>query len=221
MEDDKDLSERLRVFLEAEGFTTDCCLNGAVGLEMLKQYQYELIIVDWNLPELTGPEIVKSFRQSGGITPVLFLTGEGDISNKEIGFECGADDYLTKPFNARELLIRLRALMRRTPEYKRNILELGSLKLDLEKKEVEMAGQILTLQRLEYRLLEFFLRNTGRTFNAADLLEKVWPSDSDASIETVRGYIKTLRKKLAAAGESPTIRNIYGLGYKIDLTEED
>ncbi len=217
IEDDLDLSERLRRSLEQQGFTTDVANDGDTGLLMLKQYKYDAAILDWNMPGATGPEIAARFRKDGGTVPLIMLTGESEIKHKEIGFGAGVDDYVTKPFNVKELTLRLNALLRRAPKYRENVLVLGDLKVDVDSSTVHLAGEELTLQRLEFRLLEFFARHPGHTYSAEALLEHVWPADSDASIETVRSYIKTLRKKMAAHAESPTIRNIYGLGYKLDL----
>lgn len=220
IEDEIELAVNLKKMLDDEGFTTDLAHDGLIGAAMLEQYQFDLVIVDWNLPGLQGPEIIEAFRKRGGCTPILMLTGEGDIKNKVVGFESGADDYLTKPFAGKELTLRLKALLRRPLEFKKNILQLGALQLDVDASTASMGEQMLNLQRLEYRLLEFFMRNIGKTYTAEALLDRVWPADSEASVETVRGYIKTLRKKLSAEGPQPSIRNIYGLGYKIDLSDD-
>lgn len=220
IEDEVELAVKLKKLLDEEGFTTDLAHDGLIGAAMLEQYVFDLVIVDWNLPGLQGPEIIQQFRRRGGSTPIIMLTGQDDISNKVVGFESGADDYLTKPFAGRELSLRLKALLRRPVEFKKNILQLGELQLDVDSSTATMAGHTLNLQRLEYRVLEFLMRNVGKTYTAEALLDRVWPADSDASVETVRGYIKTLRKKLGAVAPQPSIRNIYGLGYKIDNTHE-
>lgn len=217
VEDDKDLCRQLKRFLEAETYTVDTALDGEVGLVMLQQYQYELIVLDWHLPFLEGPEIARRYRSRGGNTPILMLTAEGEIESKEKGFEAGADDYLTKPFHTRELAARVKALLRRAPLVTMNVFKIGELELDIERHTVTFQGIDIKLQKLEFGLLEFFMRNQGKVFTVEILLERVWPSFSDASIETVRSYIKTLRKKLLAVGENPTIRNLHGQGYKLDL----
>lgn len=220
IEDEVELAVKLKKLLDEEGFTTDLVHDGLVGAAMLEQYQFDLIIVDWNLPGLQGPEIIEQFRSRGGNTPIIMLTGESDLKNKEVGFEAGADDYLTKPFAGKELILRLKALLRRPVEFKKNVLQLGPLQLDVDASVATVGDEPLNLQRLEYRLLEFLMRNNGKTYTAEMLLDRVWPADSEASVETVRGYIKTLRKKLGAVCSKPCIRNIYGLGYKIDLSNE-
>lgn len=220
VEDDLDLSGRLRKLLETESYIVDIANDGVSGLGMLEQYKYDAIIMDWQLPLMPGPEVVKQFRVSGGETPIIMLTAEADINNKEQGFEAGADDYLTKPFNARELSVRLKALLRRSPLISSSLLTVGSLKLNVEAHTVDFEGVDVKLQRLEFSLLEFLMRNVGKVFTVELLLERVWPADSDASIETVRGYIKTLKKKMLAVSDKPAIRNLHGLGYKLDPMDD-
>lgn len=220
VEDDKDLCRQLQKLLETETYTVDTASDGEGGLAMLEQYMYELIVLDWRLPLMEGPEIARRYRAGGGATPILMLTAEGDIDSKEKGFEAGADDYLTKPFNARELSARVKALLRRSPVLTMNVHKMGELELDLEGRTVTFQGIDVRLQKLEFALLEFLIRNQAKVFTVEVLLERVWPSDSEASIETVRGYIKTLRKKLMAVGDNPTIRNLHGQGYKLDLFDQ-
>ena len=217
VEDDKELCRQLQKLLESQTYTVDTASDGAGGLAMLEQYSYELIVLDWRLPLMEGPEIARRHRARGGATPILMLTAEGDMDSKEKGFEAGVDDYLTKPFDARELVARVKALLRRAPVMTMNVFKIGDLELDVERHTVNFQGIDIKLQKLEFGLLEFLMRNQGKVFTVEVLLERVWPSDSDASIETVRGYIKTLRKKLLAVGENPTIRNLHGQGYKLEL----
>lgn len=217
VEDDNDLCRQLQKLLESETYTVDTASDGEGGSAMLEQYNYELIVLDWRLPLMEGPEIARRYRARGGATPILMLTAEGDIDSKEKGFEAGADDYLTKPFNARELAARVKALLRRSPVMTMNVFKMGELELNLEARTVTFQGTDVRLQKLEFALLEFLIRNQGKVFTVEVLLERVWPSDSEASIETVRGYIKTLRKKLLAVCDSPTIRNLHGQGYKLDF----
>lgn len=217
VEDERELAAKLAKRLEQDGFTTDTVFDGLTGLQMLEQFIYDIVVADWNMPELSGPQMIEAYRRSGGMTPIIMLTGKSELQDKSVGFQSGADDYLTKPFEADELIMRMRALLRRGPTYKSNLLQLGPLSLDLDASTAHIGDTELILQRLEFRLLEFLVRHQGQTFSADQLLDRVWPADSEASPETLRGYVKTLRKKLAAAGDQPKIRNLYGLGYKIDL----
>ncbi len=219
VEDDRELCRQLQKLLEAETYIVDTANDGIGGLAMLEQYKYDAVVMDWNMPLMEGPEVVRSFRAQGGSTPIIMLTGQGDINNKEECFEAGVDDYLTKPFNSRELYVRLKALLRRAPVLTTNRLTVGDLSIDIDAHSAEFAGADLKLQRLEFLLLEFLMRNVGKVFTVETILERVWPADSEASIETVRGYIKTLKKKMLAISEKPAIRNLHGLGYKLDLMD--
>ena len=219
VEDDEILCGRLEKLLEAEKYTVDATNDGADGLAMLQQYQYDIAILDWNLPSMKGPEIVRNYREHGGATRIIMLTGEDAISNKEQGYDAGVDDYLTKPFHLKELTLRLKALLRRPNEQPTKTLTVGELSIDVESHIVVFAGVTLKLQKLEFALLEYLMRNVGKVFSAEILLERVWPADSEASIETLRGYIKTLKKKMVAVSEKPSIRNLHGVGYKLDPME--
>jgi DNA-binding response OmpR family regulator len=221
VEDDPNLSRQLQKLLESESYTVDTASDGGLGLAMLEQYQYDVIVMDWKLPVMEGPELVRTYRAEGGLTPIIMLTAEAEIHQKETGFDAGADDYLTKPFNSRELSARLKALLRRAPVVPNNILKLAELTLDVEAHSAELAGVQLKLQKLEFCLLEFLMKNAGKVYTVETILERVWPADSEASIETVRGYIKTLRKKMLAVSEKPTIRNLHGQGYKLDAMESN
>ena len=216
VEDNLELCRRLQKLLETESFIVDVSNEGALGLAMLEQYKYEVVVMDWNLPVMNGPEVVQAFREQGGTTPIIMLTAEGDINSKEAGFAAGADDYLTKPFEPRELIVRLKALLKRAPVVTSNLITIGELVLDVDGHTAKFAGIDLNLQRLEFCLLEFLMRNVGKVFTVEAILERVWPSDSEASVDTVRGYIKTLKKKMLSVNPAPGIRNLHGQGYKLD-----
>lgn len=217
VEDDADLAEGIEQRLTFEHYTVEVTGNGADALEMLKIYQYDLVVLDWNLPELTGVDICRRFRAQGGVTPILMLTGEADIAHKEAGLDSGADDYLTKPFEHRELLARVRALLRRPREFQGEKLTAGGIVMDLETRSVTKDGKEIHLKPLEFMLLEFFMRNPNRVFSQEALLERVWPPGTDASNENVRTYIKTLRKQIDRPQGESLIRTIYGAGYKFEI----
>lgn len=217
VEDDQDLAQRIIKWLQAERHSVEHVANGREALEYLEGRQYDIIILDWQLPEVPGLDVCKQFRATGGTTPVLMLTGKADITDKESGLDAGADDYLTKPFHPRELSARLRALSRRPAEVVSDQLRAGDLVLQSSTFTVMKNGQRIELLPLEFSLLEFFMRHPGRVFPAEALLERVWPVNSDASPEAVRTVIKTLRKKIDKEGEQSTIRTIHGVGYKLDM----
>lgn len=218
VEDDIDLLTRLRDQLKAEKFFVEAVQTGRDAVEHLRFYRYDLIILDWLLPGASGLEVCKQFRDMGGTTPVLMLTARGELVDKEQAFTLGADDYLTKPFQPRELLARMRALLRRPPRLVGNVIEAEDLVLDQGANRVTKDGVEVHLQPLEYALLEFLMRHPGQTYSPDALLNMVWTSDSDASIDTLRTYIKTLRKKIDTEGKESHIKTLRGHGYRFDIT---
>jgi len=216
IEDDIDLAQKVREWLEFEHNTVDVAHNGKDALQLIDGFQFELLILDWELPDMTGVDICRSFRAKGGAAPVLFLTGKSSIENKEIGLDAGADDYLTKPFHVKELSARIRALMRRQSTLRPQTLKVGKLSVDPQSHKVTLSGEPLQLLPREFALLEFLMRRPGQIFSSKALLSAVWPSESEATEDSVRTYIKTLRKKITPAdGECP-IQTIHGVGYKIE-----
>src|SRR5579883_3219299 len=205
-EDDLELTSVICNYLELESYIVDAVADGAAALERLLAIDYDAVILDWQLPSMTGIEVCQSFRANGGRTPILILTGKQAIKDKEAGLDAGADDYLTKPFHPRELCARLRALGRRPTQRVGEELKLGDLILNLNKFQLHRNGVEIDLLPLEFALLEFFMRNPGRVFNADILLERVWLVNSEASPEAVRTCIKTLRRKIDVPGEASLIK---------------
>jgi len=218
VEDDTDLAQRVVKWLTMERHSVEHVSNGRDALEYLEQRSYDIIVLDWQLPEVQGIDILKRYRATGGASPILMLTGKSDVTDKESGLDAGADDYLTKPFHPRELSARLRALSRRPTVVVSDQLRAGDICLQPSTYTVTKGGQRVDLLPLEFALLEFFMRNPGRVFPAEALLERVWPVNSEASPEAVRTVIKTLRKKIDREGEQSAIRTIHGVGYKMEQT---
>ena len=215
VEDTIELSTLLKIELTSQKHTVEVIDNGAEALEILMAFEFDLVILDVELPELSGFEICQKFRQAGKTTPVLMLTGRSDISDKLTGLDCGADDYLTKPFDARELNARLRALLRRAGAVTSNALSVGLLQLNLESRVVELDGTPIKLMPKEFKLLEFFMMNPNKVFNPEALLNRVWESDKAVSIGTVYTTIKTLRDKITPRGKEPLLETVHGAGYKL------
>ena len=216
IEDDVELAEKVREWLTFEKHSVDMAHNGKDAEQLLNGYQFELIIIDWELPDMTGIDICKRFRAKGGGASVLFLTGKGGLEHKEQGLDAGADDYLTKPFHVKELSARIRALMRRPALTHSDLIKIGNLSLDNVSRKAFREEEELQLLPKELALLEYLMRRPGQVFSAKTLLDNVWPSDSSASEDTVRTYVKTLRKKITKEGEQCPIRTLHGLGYKIE-----
>ncbi len=220
VEDDAELAEKLRLMLTHERYVVDVIEDGEQAAYVLKNSAYDLIVLDWHLPNVTGVELCKRFRQAGGTTAVLMLTGESTVNAKECGLDAGADDYLTKPFHPKELMARVRALLRRPREFAGNTLKLAELTIDLDAHSVQDNGREIKLLPLEFALLEYFMRHPNQVFSLEIILERVWPRSSDATVEAARTYVKTLRKKLADAGASVCVGNVHGVGYKLEASKE-
>ncbi|HMW88796.1 MAG TPA: response regulator transcription factor [Candidatus Obscuribacter sp.] len=215
IDDDHQLVESLTILLESEMFTVESVFNGADARDRLRHYDHDVIILDWSLPDSSGVEICKQFRATGKTTPVLMLTGRSEVEDKEIGLDAGADDYLTKPFSTRELLARVRALLRRYAMSSSNILELDNLALNPATREVSRNGRSIELLPREFAVLEFLMRHPNQVFTGQALLNHVWAAESDASVDAVRTCVMRLRKKLEQDDEAPLIHTVYGVGYKI------
>lgn len=212
VEDDLDLAKLVKSTLAIEHHQVEWASDGFEAKGKLKLFGYDLIILDWQLPKATGVEICKQYRQDGGITPILMLTSKSSSLEKEEGLDAGSDDYLTKPFDTRELLARVRALLRRPPSLAGTQLKAQGLVLDTASSLVTLNGETLHLSPKEYALLEFFMRHPNQVFSADALLQRVWTSDSLASLDTVRTYIKTLRKKIDSTDTS-LLRTVHSVGY--------
>jgi len=213
VEDDVDLAANVSDWLTFEQHLVEVASDGAVALEFLRSFSFDLIIVDWQLPHFSGLELCQMFRKNGGSTPVLFLTGKSEIAEKEAAFDAGADDYLTKPFHPRELVVRVHALIRRTGQtILESKLQVGSLQLHTSSHAVKYKDVPISLTPREFRMLEYFMRHPNNVFTPESLLRSIWPADSEASIESVRVCIKRLRNKL---GEDCPIQNLHGHGYQL------
>lgn len=216
VEDDKNLALLVKDGVSFENHIVDVAHDGQDGLDILRVAQYDLLILDWDLPSVSGLEILQKIRAKGSHTPVLMLTGKNQILDKEQGFQSGADDYLTKPFNLKELSMRIKALLRRPPQLASNAIVAGDLVIDLTHHKVTRGGVEVQLARLEFAVLEFLVRNQGQIFSGEALLERVWPVDSERNPQSVRTLIKKLRTKLDGDGDS-VIQNVHGVGYKFEL----
>lgn len=213
VEDDQALASMMQKWLQFEHHTVEAVHDGQQGLENLKFYKYDAVILDWDLPRMSGPEVCKQFRASGGTSPVIMLTGKNAVDDKITGLESGADDYLTKPFNMKELSARLRAVMRRPTEYKGDVLTSGDIVLDAKQMRVTRGGQDVGLSQAEFALLQFLMRNHTQVFSPEALLDRIWHSSSDVSPAAIRTHIKNVRKKLDVDGADSIIRNVHGVGY--------
>lgn len=214
IEDDEALSERLSAWFRQEGYICETASSGEDGLQLLSSFSYDLIVLDWNLPGKSGLAVCRQFRKDGGNTPILFLTAQSDISYKESGLDSGADDFLAKPFEMRELAARVRSLLRR-PAAVILKLKVGEVSLETNSRTVCSGAQQVQLMPTECALLEFLMKHPDSHYTARQLLSAIWSSDSEGSEDSVRTCMKTLRHKLNKIGEGEFIKTNRGLGYVV------
>ncbi|MBY0549816.1 MAG: response regulator transcription factor [Candidatus Obscuribacterales bacterium] len=217
VEDDVDLSSKVSEWLSFEQHLVEVVYDGQEAYDRLRVYSYECVILDWDLPKMTGLEVCKQFRNHGGHTPILMLTGKDAIAEKEAGLDAGADDYLTKPFHLKELSARIRALLRRPVQsYTGGTIKTGELELDPLSRRVTRNGSEIILQPKEYALLEFFMRHPNEVFSPDALINRVWNSESDTSADTIYTYMKVLRRKISPEAPGSLIKTVHGVGYKLE-----
>lgn len=214
VEDDDHQADVIEKWLTHEHYKVDVVSTYADGKAMLSSYTYDAVVLDWGLPDGVGIDLIKEFRKGGGSTPILMLTGRSDMSDKEQGLDGGADDYLTKPFQIRELSARLRALMRRPSQMVSEVLSSGDLELDVAKHELWKNGELVKLFPQEFSLLEVLMRKPGVVHSTDALINLVWKSEAGASGETVRTSVLRLRRKIDTEGQPSHIENVHGVGYK-------
>ncbi|MCC6978972.1 MAG: response regulator transcription factor [Candidatus Melainabacteria bacterium] len=216
VEDDADLGERIAQWLKHEHHTVELVGDGEAGSDYLAQLKYDLIILDWGLPKRSGVDVLRQFRDDGGTTPVLMLTGRGKTAEKEEGLDAGADDYLTKPFEIREMAARVRALLRRVPQFTTNSIKIGAVELNVGAHKISVGGNEVQFAPREFAMLEFLMKHVDQVVTTDALLERVWSSESSASSETIYTCVRAVRKKLKEAGAGDLIRTVHGVGYKVE-----
>ncbi len=216
VEDNPEMAKNILEHLKEEKHVAEWAECGDVALTLLATYHFDLIILDVMLPDMQGTEVCTRYRSQQGETPILMLTGMNSIDAKEKGLDSGADDYLTKPFDLRELSARIRALLRRPQVLRGDALKARTVVLDTQTLRVTRAGVPIKLLAKEFALLEYLLRRKDQVLSVEDLLNNVWKSDSESSPDAVRQTIKRLRTKIDAAGEPSLITTVVGLGYTIE-----
>lgn len=215
VDDDKTLCEFVIDALEFEGHTVEESNEGDDAINRIQLSGYDVIILDWDLPKLTGVEILRRLRKDNNLVPVIMMTGRTTMNDKLDGIDSGADDYLTKPFDVRELCARVRALLRRSSSSVSDHLSNGSIKLDPVNYQVTVNDNPLHLLPKEFQLLEFMMRHPGRVFSHEQLLAQVWNLESDATDEAIRSCMKRLRKKLDDVTPEPMIETVHRVGYRL------
>src|SRR5712671_1943227 len=215
VEDEEKVSRFVARGLTSERFAVDVARDGKSGWELAQTYQYDVVILDLLLPGLTGSEVLHRIRKAKSQVPVLILTARDSLGDKVEHFEAGADDYLSKPFAFAELLVRVKALLRRGPATRASILRVGDLELDRLSQQVKRAGKRVELTSKEYSLLEYLMSNAGRVLSRTMIIEHVWDQSFDGITNIVDVYVRHLRNKVDDPYEHKLIRTVRGVGYTI------
>ena len=221
VEDETRMAQALCELLRQEKYEVYLCTDGISGLREAQSGLYDLMVLDVMLPGKSGFDIVTAVRQKGLRTPILMLTARSDLDDKVRGLDCGADDYLTKPFLTRELLARLRALSRRVDAHSENLLEFGDLRLDAASCMLicTTTGQSVRLRQKEYRLTEYLLANRHQILTREQIALKIWGYESEAEYNNVEVYLSFTRRKLNFIGSKVEIKAVRGVGYELRYPE--
>ena len=219
-EDELDLAEALTVFFQKNHFSVDAVNDGADAYEYASSGEYDAIILDVMMPKMNGIDVLRRLRAEGIKTPVMMLTAKGMKDDRITGFNAGADDYLPKPFEPDELICRVRAMLRRSDNYRPSALEFGDVTLDPSTGLLACSGRSVRLSGREYQVMELFMRSPNIVFSADKIMERVWGWDSDAEINVIWMHISNLRKKLRSIGSKITIRAVRGLGYALEESDD-
>ncbi len=220
VEDEKKLADMVARGLKAERYAVDVAHDGQQGWDLAAAYEYDLIILDLMLPGVSGTDILGRIRRKDQQVPILILTARDATDEKVRNFEAGADDYLTKPFAFAELLVRVKALLRRGPVNRSSVLRVGDLEVDRLSKQVRRGGRRIDLTAKEYSLLEYFATNPGRVFSRTMIIEHVWDQSFEGLTNIVDVYVRHLRQKVDDAFPDKLIRTVRGMGYCLsDETE--
>ena len=222
VEDEKYMALAIAEILKKNNYSIDLAYNGEEGLDLALSGNYDIIILDLMLPKVDGISILKEIRAEGIDSPVILLTAKGEIEDKVVGLDNGADDYLPKPFQTEELLARLRALGRRKGQIlSANILSFGDLELNYNTLDIYSNDKTFHLTLKESQLLEMLITNKGQAISTNSIIEKLWGWDSETEDSHVQVQIAFLRKKLSLISKTVRIKTIYGVGYMLVLNEED
>ena len=222
VEDEKSFSEPLSFLMGREGYEVEVAADGNEAINKFDKGGADLILLDLMLPGMSGTEVCKQIRTHSSV-PIIMLTAKDDEVDKVVGLELGADDYVTKPYSSRELLARVRAVLRRRvdldlDEGSGSTVAVGEIKMDIDRHIVTFKGQSITLPLKEFELLEFLMRNAGRVLTRMQLIDRIWGSDYVGDTKTLDVHIKRLRSKFESDPANPTlIQTVRGLGYKMEL----
>jgi DNA-binding response OmpR family regulator len=214
VEDDKKLAKLIEEGLKKQNFRVDVAYDGEEGLYLAKNNQYDVMIIDWMLPKLSGIELIKKLREENIHTPALILTAKSDIDDKVEGLSI-ADDYLTKPFDFNELIARLKALFRRSKKLPENIIRVGDLEMNLDTKEVKRAGKPIELMAKQFELLKLLMINKNKIVTPEMIEQNLWEMNEERHSNVITAHMSYIRKKVDKGFDKKLIKTIRGMGYKI------
>jgi len=220
VEDEQDAARMLAKGLREQSYAVDIAADGSEALEKAAVNSYDLLLLDVMLPEVDGFDVCRRLRHEGSSVPILLLTARGGVDDRIAGLDCGADDYLAKPFDFGELLARIRALLRRGTELKDTVLTLGDLSMDTRTHAVLRGHVAISLTAKEYALLEYLMNRQGDVVSRTDISEHVWEESYDPFSNLIEVYIQRLRRKLEAPGGAPLLHTRRGEGYVLSLEED-
>ncbi len=215
VDDERQLTQALSVILKQNNYSVDVANDGEEGLDLALSDLYDVIVLDVMMPKLDGISVLKELRKSKISTPVLMLSAKSEVSDRIDGLNSGADDYLTKPFDTKELLARIRALLRRKSEFTGDILSYGDITLNRDSFEICKGTRKIALGKKEFQIMEMLLLNKGKSIDKEKFMEKIWGYDSEAEYNTIEVYVSFLRKKLNAIGANTEIKSLRGIGYTL------
>lgn len=216
VDDDTSLADTVSRYLtQTDHYVVECAHTGEDALDLMLTYEYDVIVLDWGLPEMSGLDVLNQYRDRAGKARILMLTAKSELSNKEKGFNAGADDYLTKPFTVKELALRIKALLRRPAEIVAEQLAIADIVLNSKTFQVTKSGVPVELTRKEFALLELFMRYPNQVFSQDAILDRLWKSEADTSTDAIKVWVKRLRAKIDS-DDTKLIKNVHGMGYKLE-----
>jgi DNA-binding response OmpR family regulator len=218
VEDEPKIADTLKLGLEENGYHADVAYDGKVGYNMFKEHPYGLIVLDINLPGMNGYELCKYYRSVNSNVPIIMLTSLIGLNDKIKGYDAGADDYMVKPFEFKELLLKIKVFLKRamnSPSEDANILRAADLELNIDSKEVTRGGQPINLTAKEFQLLEYLLQNKNKVVSRGDIAKNVWEIDFETNTNVIDVYINYLRNKVDKSFERKLIHTQVGMGYML------
>ncbi|MEM9541667.1 MAG: two-component system response regulator RppA [Cyanobacteria bacterium P01_E01_bin.42] len=218
VDDEIELTEPLRQILLLEGYDVDVANEGIVGMELAGRNNYDLLILDWMMPQKSGLEICRELRSHSQTSPVLFLTAKDTVDDRVAGLDAGADDYIVKPFELRELLARVRALLRRSQRVELYPhLKIADLEFDPRNQIAYRGDRTIALSEKEAKLLLYFMQNPGQVLTHQQIFQALWPGEEQPNSNVLAALVRLLRRKIETHNDTPLIHTIYGKGYRFGL----